>query len=65
MWIRSCIHDDVRNTQKRDETLCNSRLLKSQIRLRAIGPITISSRVRDTTSCVFVPQSDGVDSVRL
>ena len=65
MWIRSCSHDVVRNTEKRHETLCNSRSLKSQIRLREISPITISSRVRDTASCVFVPQSDGVNSVRL
>ena len=44
---------------------CNSRLLKSHMRLRKIGPITIGSRVRDIISCVFVPHSVGANSVHL
>ena len=43
----------------------NSRPLTSHMRLREIDPITIRSRVRDTTSCVFAPHSVGANSVRL
>ena len=44
---------------------CNSRLLKSHMRLREIGPITISSRVRDTISCFFLPHAVGANSLHL
>ena len=32
---------------------------------KKIGPITIGSRVRDTTSCVFLPQTVEANSVHL
>ena len=47
------------------KTLCNSSPLTLFMMLGEIGPITIGSRVRDTTSCVFVPHSDGAKLVRL
>ena len=47
------------------KTLCNSHLLKSHVRLRKIGPITIGSRVRATISCVFLPQAVGASLVHL
>ena len=42
---------------------CNSRLPISHFRLRKTGPITIGSRVRDTISCAFIPNSVGANSV--
>ena len=44
---------------------CNSCLLKSHMRLREIDPITIGSRVKDTISCVYLPNAVGANSVHL
>ena len=48
-----------------DLKYCNSRPLTSHIKLREISPLTVGSGVRDSTSCVLVPQTVGAKSVRL
>ena len=42
-----------------------TRFVTSHMRSREIGPTTIGSKVRDTTSRVFAPHSFGANSVRL
>ena len=47
------------------KTLCNSRLLRSHMRLRGRGRIFIGLRVRDTISRAVIPHTVRASSVRL
>ena len=60
--------DAVKTPRSAIKALCNSRLLKSQMRLKKNRPFNYwlkSLRARDTISWVFLPQAVGTNTVHL